>query len=194
MAWLPIYAAESDLPLLVSFLNSSEEIAFVVSDGLGKWKAVPTIERLRDGRYCLWHVPSGPLPLFRGAQEDPLEIENPFAGWTEVKSGADASQPYFGPGHPGVFWLKLLTRETHRMTREPLIGLSSFEWIGNHYRVLGSFAKPQTERFWKTLRLWVRKYAVQVPRGGPRNATPPEIWAFPGAQSMFKAGVGGGNS
>ncbi len=194
MAWLPIYAAESDLPFLVSFLNSSKDIAFIVSNGPGKWIAVPAIERLRDGRYCLWHVPSGSLPLFRGAQENFDEIENPFAGWAEVKSGADPSQPYFGPGHPGVFWLNVHTSETHRMTREPLVGLSSFEWIGNHYKILGSFPKPETEKFWKALRRWVQKHAVQVPRGGPNNPTPAEIWALPGAQSLFQNGVSGGNN
>ena len=193
MAWLPMYLSESDLPSLQSHLNASEEIAFIVPNGTGKWIAVSSLESLVNGRYCLWHIPSGPLPLDRGPNEKPGEITNPFAGWVEARTGADTSQPYFGAGHPGVFWLGVYTKQTDRMSGEALVGLSSFGWIGNHYRIIGSAAKPETEKFWKALGRWVKKHAVKIPRGGPQQATPTEIWAFSGAQVMFENGVKGGN-
>jgi hypothetical protein len=73
-----------------------------------------------------------------------------------------------------------------------LVGLSSFEWIGNHYKSIGSAVQPETEKSWKALGRWVKKFAVKVPRGGPQQSTPPEIWAFSGAQAMFEAGAKGG--
>lgn len=191
MAWLPFYAIADDVLALLAYLNSSTEIAFIVSNGTGKWIAADSLASLPDGRHCLWHVPGGPLPLFRGANESPGEIANPFLGWSEARSGADRSQPYFGAGHPGVFWLNVDLRENEAAAHEILVGLSSFEWIGNHYRMIGHPAKPETEKFWKALGRWVKRTAIKVPRGGPQYCTPPEIWAFPGAQAMFEAGAKG---
>lgn len=192
MPWLPLYAAERDLAELLAKLNASSEIAFVVPHGPGQWLAVKSLASLVAGRYCLWHVPSGPLPLFRGASEQPGQIADPFAGWTEVKAGAEPSTPYFGAGHPGVFWLNVRIG-TASPTEVPSVGLSSFEWIGNHYRIIGSSAQPETERFWRALQRWIKKVAVKVPRGGPSEPTSPEIWALAGAQALFAAGARGGN-
>ncbi len=194
MAWLPIYAAERDLPVLLSFLNASEEIAFVVSGGPGRWIAVKNLLSLTDGRYCLWHVPSGVLPLIRGVGQPTGVIADPFQGWSEVRGGADSTQPYFGAGHSGVIWLNVHSAGKHWSSGKPQVGLSSFEWVGNHYKVIGSSAKPETESFWKNLRRWVQKHAVKVPRGGPQSPTLPEIWAFPGAQALFEIGMEGGNN
>lgn len=194
MAWLPFYASENDIPALLSHLNASEDLAFIVSDGPGKWIAKNAIDALADGRHCLWHVASGPLPLFRGAKVPPGEIANPLVGWSEVRAGADPTNPYFGAGHPGVFWLNLYSRVTDRVSGESLVGLSSFEWIGNHYKSIGVAAKSETEKYWKSLALWMKTLAVKVPRGGPRQPTPPEIWAFSDAQALFEAGIEGGNN
>ncbi len=76
-----------------------------------RWIAVPRLETLPDGRYTLWHVPSGPLPLLYGNQpgqrgpacehphvgramtlaqalgrEDGI-IEDPWSGWVERNPG-----------------------------------------------------------------------------------------------------------
>ncbi len=192
MAAIMMYLSETDVPTLLSHLNASEEIAFIVSNGPSRWIAVRTLGALANGRHCLWHIPSGPLPLFRGADEVPGEITNPFSGWSEVKAGADPTKPYFGAGHPGVFWLSVYTKNTHSVPGETLIGLSDFGWIGNHYRIIGSAAKPETEKYWKALGRWVKKHAIKVPRGGPQLSAKPEIWAFRGAQAMFEAGAKGG--
>lgn len=194
MPWLPFYASQNDLPALLSHLNASEEVAFIVSNGPGQWIAIKTLKALEDGRYCLWHRPGGALPLFRGAKVTPGEIADPFLGWSEERAGADSTNPYFGAGHPGVFWLNIHCSVTDRLSGEPLVGLSSFEWIGNHYKSVGVISKPETEKYWKNLRRWVETVATKVPRGGPLEPTPPEIWAFSDAQALFETGVKGGNN
>ena len=193
MSWLPMYATERDLLALLSYLNESDEIAFIVSDGTGKWIAGRTVESLKDGRHCLWHVPSGALPLVRGAKAVPGEIDDPFAGWSEAQAGADPTQPYFGAGHPGVFWLNIRSR-VRPVSGEEQVGLSTFEWIGNRYKVVGSAAHADTERCWKALFRWVKQNATKVPRGGPQESTPPEIWAFEDAQAKFESGMRGASS
>jgi hypothetical protein len=191
MPWLPIYCNESDQMELLSYLNESEEIAFIVSAGAGRWVAVKNIEILRPGRYCLWHIPSGPLPLWRGVWDAPGEISNPFDSWIEARPGADTSLPYFGSGQHGVIWLNIHGMQTDKLTETQTMGMSSFEWIGNHYRPIGNEASIQTLKFWKMLRKWIKKKAYQVPRGGPQQSTKPEIWAFRGASDMFEDGVKG---
>lgn len=193
MPWLPIYADDSDFSVLVDHLNQCEEIAIIASVDAGKWAAVARIEQLKPGRYCLWHVPSGPLPLFRGAHEPLGLIEDPFSGWVEVKAGADTSQPYFGAGHPGIIWLNIRGSDANHLSGLTTIGLTSFEWIGNHYKSIGSSAHPDTEKFWKSLGRWVRKNSVKVPRGGLSQSTSPEIWAFAGAASQLESGARGGS-
>jgi hypothetical protein len=191
MPWLPIYCNESDQQEILSYLNEHEEIAFIVSDGPGRWIATRRIESLEPETYCLWHIPSGPLPLLRGLMDTPGEIVNPFDGWTEIRPGADASLPYFGPANPGVIWLNIHGMKTDKLSGAPLVGLSSFGWIGNHYRIIGIPAKIETETFWKMLRKWTRKQARLVPRGGPGKLVRPEIWAFRGASDMFENGIEG---
>jgi hypothetical protein len=194
MPWLPFYASQADLTSLLAHLNASEEIAFVVSPRPGYWVAIQEMDSLSYRPHCLWHVPSGPLPLFRGVMNTPGEITNPLGGWAEVIAGADPSTPYFGAGHPGVFWLNVLPEGVCRLSGATTVGLSSFEWIGHRYKSSGSAAKPETQRWWRTFGLWMKKSATKVPRGGPAASTPPEIWAFPGARTMFDQGVKGGNN
>jgi hypothetical protein len=193
MPWLPIYAAEKDYSEILEHLNQSNEIAFIVSIGAGKWVAVDSIKEFNPGRHCIWHVPSGPLPLFKGVDEKSEQIINPFDGWKEIKAGANSSTPYFGAGHPGVIWLNVRSHQTDKLSGIITIGLSSFEWIGNHYKAIGSPANPETEKFWKSLGRWVKKQAIKVPRGGPEQNTQPEIWAFSNAISIFESGAKGGN-
>ena len=190
MPWLPMYASEKDYQLLLEYLNESDEIAFIVSDGPRRWKAVHTIEAMSHGRYALWHLPAGPLPLMRRGQEIKETIADPFSGWEEAERGGNLSVPWFGPGPVGILWLNIRAG-AHTNSGEPLVGMSSFEWIGNHYRIIGSPADPSTERFWKALKRWVKKRAVYVPRGGPSVDSKPEIWAFPEAQLMFAANIKG---
>ena len=67
--WLPMYLHGNDLELLCEWLNAEKEIAFLVSNGERKWIAVDRVEKpLIEGKYILWHIPSGPIPVQEKAQ------------------------------------------------------------------------------------------------------------------------------
>ncbi|MEJ2155276.1 MAG: hypothetical protein P8X96_08055 [Desulfobacteraceae bacterium] len=184
MPWLPIYIDKIDLKMLIDWINAEKNIAFIEGNGPKKWKAVNSIERYEDKRHCLWHCESGPLPLLRKRLPDG-KILDPFKGWKERRTGADSSTPYFGAGHPGVYWLNARTESTYK---SGFLGLSSFEWIGNWYKGIGIVAHPATKKWWDRLRRWVKKQAVRIPRDGEWNGNNPEIYAFPSALDKIKRG------
>lgn len=176
MPWLPMYVNREDSGLLRSLLNEDRDIAFIVAAGKRKWKALPMMQSFQDGRYCIWHIPSGPLPLTGGFLGDG-RVKDPWAGWKEKRTGADAAQPYFGAGHPGIIWLNLLTCSLGEPEK---IGLSSFEWIGNRYSSIGHPAPAATKKWWEALRKSIARATVKLPReegAGLKN----EIYTFAGA-------------
>nr|QQZ49186.1 hypothetical protein JKL49_18915 [Phenylobacterium glaciei] len=173
---------------MLEMLNDDPEVAFIVADGVGRWKAVETISALSGERHAFWHVASGPLPLLAAAHDSPdSEVEDPWQGWAERRAGADPNTPYFGAGHPGIFWLNLKNR-SH--ANEQTIGLSSFEWIGHRYAKLGKVVEPSTDKWWKRLGATIRRSSSKVPRGGPKGSFKPEIYALPGAACAFAEGKG----
>jgi hypothetical protein len=87
-----------------------------------------------------------------------------------------------------VYWLNLRT-DPDRPRKNAEIGLSSFEWIGHHYRQIGSRPDPLTERHWKALRRWVGKVAVKIPRTGDADDPALEVFAFPEALAAIKTGT-----
>lgn len=186
MPWLPLYVFGEDPDILLAMLNDDVEAAFIVSDGNHRWKAVETLTTLAEERYAIWHVPSGPLPLLDAVHENPDgEITDPWKGWTEKRTGADPTTPYFGAGHPGIFWLNLKNRS---QANERTIGLSSFEWIGHRYAKIGQGVEPATDKWWRQLNASVRRLSSKVPRGGPKGTFKPEIYALPGAVRAFAEG------
>jgi hypothetical protein len=186
MPWLPLYIDETDARRLLGLLNCDPEAAFIVSISPGKWIAQKSIDSVADFRYCLWHCPSGSLPLVGGTGEPDGVISDPWAGWTELRAGADPRVPFFGAGHPGVIWWNVRT-QSHRTSG---IGLSSFEWIGNRYRILGFPAHPTTEAWWKRLRKLVKSQkAVRIPRSGPLDGRNAEIWSLPSALDKIREGI-----
>jgi hypothetical protein len=186
MAWLPLYATEKDLQNVFRLLSDDEDAAFLVSNGPRKWIATSRCEYSGDAIYCIWHVPSGPLPLLRAQGIEAGCVDNPWGGWTEQRTVADPTTPYFGAGHPGIIWLN--ARAKSKRTPDA-IGMSSFEWIGNHYRCIGNAATPETERFWKRLGKAIKKGAKRLPRGAPWDGPHPEIWALPDALEDIRAGT-----
>ena len=134
MPWLPLYATETDLKWLLEVLGENPELAFLVSAGEHRWIAVKKVEYSADCRICLWHIPSGPLPLLREKGQEIGVVGDPWKGWTEERAGAGTSNPYFGAGHVGMIWLNARAQGKHKKGG---IGLSSFEWIGNRYSLLG---------------------------------------------------------
>jgi hypothetical protein len=196
MPWIPMYVIEEDARVLLTWLTESTQIAFLLSDGTGRWKAVHELNELPNAPVNMWHIPSGALPLLGKERHDPVkEIAPPWNGWTEQRSGADKHLPYFGPGWPGVMTLnlQLVSRRTqgeHPSSQQApsSIGLSNVGWIGNRYKLIGSAAKPETERFWKMLRRFVASHTTKIPRTGSLDGPDREIYAFPSALDEIRNG------
>ena len=202
MAWLPMYLLESDVEFLNDWLNQESDIAFLASNGRNRWIAqneYRIIQDLKSGhsnyvlrKYSLWHIPSGPLPLlssnsgsgnlkFNAGDWMNDKIDDPWKGWTELRTGADPATPYFGAGHPGVFHLEI------RVSSKTDIPISNFQWIGNHYKIIGNGADKSTEVFWNKLRRMVKRIATHIPRCND-NKGRNEIYAFPKAYQDIKDG------
>lgn len=204
MASIGMYILKNDLEFLNDWLNQEEEIAFLVSNGFKKWIAVKEFNLWEDlqrdeikygeqtfpipilyQQYLLWHVKGGALPLLK-----PLDgsvkllhnkpdntIDNPWLGWTELRTGADPFQPYFGAGCPAIINLEL------NLNSGIQIPISHFSWIGNHYKIIGTAAEKTTEIFWKRLRKVISKISTKIPPENNKDYKP-EIYALPNA---FKA-------
>jgi len=178
---------------VIRWLSDEPNIAFLLANGPKRWKAVQSVDRLADGRHGLWQHTGDPLVLLRESGVD-AAIANPWAGWQEARTGADPSTPYFGAGHPSVFWLNLRTSlrpysssqqarweagGAHLLGAKDVLSLSSFEWIGNGY---GKAPQP-THRCWQRLRNWVRRTATQLATAGE------SLWAFPSALAKLQGGI-----
>ena len=180
MATIKLYVNKKDERELLDLLNSEKEIAFLVSTGHKKWKAVKTVTEFPNKNLCLWHTKSGPLPLVSKTKIKE-EIENPWDGWTEKRTGANPNKPYFGPGWPGVIQLKL------RTDYDGEIKMSYLEWIGNHYSNIGIKAKESTKKLWSRLKREIGKKYSKIPRIDS-DKTKVEVYAFPGALEEIQLG------
>jgi len=189
--WIPMYVNDVDSRALLTWLANSSEIGFLVPDGARRWKAVREISGPPNYPFHVWHVPSGPLPLLGERRGDPDELINsPWDGWLERRPGADTRMPYFGAGHPGVLTVTFCLEskrawEGYKSTPKPpnAVGLSTVQWTGNHYRIIGNPSKPETEKFWKRLRRFVASQSTKIPRTGPLEGPNSEVFAF---RSVFK--------
>jgi hypothetical protein len=184
---IQFYADDIDFAQLWPLLSEDPEIAVILNVAPGRWIARMKVMPLDDGRYCLWHIPSGPLPLLSG---DPLAppstIEDPFAGWQEQRSSAIQSIPFFGTT-PLVVELGLF-RQSHEAPGG--IGQSFFGWIGDRYRSDGIPAAQSTYRWWRRLQISVKELAVEkITRWGPIHGPTAHIWAFPSAHAKILSGV-----
>ena len=158
-----------------------------------RWKAVGSVEGLKDGNHSLWHVPAGPLPLLLQDGPDRV-IPDPWEGWTEQRPGADPTTPYFGAAHPAVIHLELWARhrpyteeekgslpllDSHWDGDQDLLVASDFGWIG------GWNGRPpaQTRRWWNRLKAWFGRTATPLADG---RVT---FWAFPSALRKLKGGM-----
>lgn len=183
MPWLPLYICEDDLALISNWLSADEDISLITQIGPGEWKAVLQFEISEPGRYHLYHTGCGPLPLIsKHKNEADSIIKNPFDGWKELRSGANPKLPYFGPGVPSVFSFNV------RLEKNSKIGLSSFEWIGNHYSIIGISAPALSKKWWSKLNRWTKKHANRIPRSGFEGQGKPEIWAFETALKEIESG------
>lgn len=120
---------------------------------------------------------------------DPLEqVVSPWEGWREKRPGADTSKPYFGAGHPGVMWLNVRCVSRSITEKPGAIGMSVIQWIGNHYKMIGNAAKPETEKFWKRLRRFIASNSTRIPGAGAVDGPFPEIYAFKSALEEIQNG------
>jgi hypothetical protein len=134
--WIGFYVDEPDIELFRERLNADLEIAFILPEGPGRWRAVWQVDEAQ-GQTMLWHVPGGPLPLLVPSAQDIL-IEDPFAGWQELEPGRDRTVPYFGPGWPATLLLKLFPPGWRGLPRH-YIPVSGLGWYG---RMLGTSSAP----------------------------------------------------
>jgi len=179
-----MYLDGEDLQELTNWLNEEQDISIIKSIGEGKWKAISNISISSNGRYCLYHKQCGPLPyLKKNLIGKELMISDPFSGWKEMKSGANPDNPYFGAGHPAIFWLNV------RVATDQEVPMSSFEWIGNHYSIIGNPAPEAATKWWNRLRRRVKKVSTHIPRSGPINGKQKEIYSFPNALRKIENGL-----
>ena len=184
MAWIPMYVVEKDLPEISNWLNKDPNIALIESIGKGMWQAKENFIISSEGRYCLYHKLAGSLPLVAENIDDKdTAIENPFLGWTELRSGSDKSCPYFGPGHTAIFLFDV------KLNSDNKIGMSSFEWIGNHYSTIGESAPEVAKKWWGKLGRWIRKETTKIPRNDTWSKDKPEIYAFYNALNEIQNGA-----
>lgn len=204
MGCLSVFLDEQDAKNLINWLNQEQEIAFIVADGLNRWKAVSTVASLEDGEHSLWHVPGGELTLW-GACDFEEIIADPWNGWTtEPRTRAFPNipllvQPYFEVAHPAVIWLDLRTRHRPYSQQErnelrvlnasllrdtDYMMVSDFQWIGNHYQP----APQQTHQWWKRLKKWVEREAVRLRQFNDAKGKFDRwsFWAFPSAFQKLK--------
>ncbi|WP_146210129.1 hypothetical protein [Vitiosangium sp. GDMCC 1.1324] len=181
--WLGLYAEDTDVLFLRDRLNEDSEIAFLMPEGPGRWRAVWQLDELL-GKTMLWHVPGGPLPLLRPGERDSI-IEEPFAGWEELRPGMDYSVPYFGPGWPSTLLLEIYTRGW-RGLRADVIPLSGISWYG---RTNLKGPSASTRKWWSRFRGWMRNQSVCITRSGTLDGPQPDIWAMPAALRSIRVGV-----
>jgi hypothetical protein len=167
-------------------LNADPDIAFIVEAGEGRWIATRRMDSVSSGRHCLWHCPSGPLPLVGHIGSPVAEVTDPFAvGQKSEAAGTTAS-------HSSAQATPESSGGTSKMNPSelPVSGLSSFEWSGNHHKIIGRPAKPETEAWWKRLRNTIKRLkALRVPRSGPLDGPGAEIWTLPSALQKIRNGM-----
>jgi hypothetical protein len=200
MPCISIFADEEDAKVLLDWLNSEEEIAFIIPDitqdsPQQKWKAIRTIDSFNDGKYSLWHISGGLLP-FVNVPDSPQVVFDSWKACIEQHASANSTKTYFGLGHSAEIRLELWLRhhpysETEKTTlpvliswwmeNKDLLAASDFQWIGNRYEQ----APQQTHRWWKRLKVFVARKAIRLTPSGQRWS----FWAFPSAFRKLKNGM-----
>jgi hypothetical protein len=202
------FANNQDSGVLLDWLNTDKEIAFIIQDlshegSQRKWKATHVVDRWTEEKYCLWHIPGGSLPLLR-MTPDPYEpIADPWSGWLEQRPAYDALTPYFG-GHPAEISLEIHPRHqpytaTERMALRrqnslymgdtDILPLSSLRW-GNRY----STPSQQTWQWWQKLTEWMLQNATLLKKDKEitektNNSVEHCYWSFPSASEKLKSGI-----
>jgi hypothetical protein len=181
-----LYATAADLMQVLAHLNADEEIAFLVSAGSDRWRAVEQVRALEPGRTLIWHRPGGPLPLL---QPDGAEtvIANPFAGWAERVSSQAGRVPFFG-SIPAIVTLDVPLVAAVEEGRVPM---SALGWIGQRYQTAGRPAAAATAAWWRRVQRWIANLGVPVQRAGMARGRSSIVFALPEARQRLAAGIPG---
>ncbi len=181
MPQIDLCLTEDDLAALGGLLSSSGELAAILPNGPHQWIASGKFELKSSSVFYLWHIPSGALPLLQldGKQS---WIEDPFRGWTELRTGANSYVPYFGAGWPGVFLLTIHTGN------KKSIGMSGVGWIGNRYSAIGLVPNKSTSTFWKKLRNSFKANFAEVYSAND-SKWKSKVYTFPKALQLIKSGT-----
>ena len=181
-----LYATPADLLLVLTRLNADEEIAFLVSTGSDRWRAVEQVPGLAPGRTLLWHRPGGPLPLLKPDGTETV-ISDPFAGWVERVPSNAGWVPFFG-SIPAIVTLDLPSVAAAAEQRVPM---SALGWIGQRYQAAGRPAASATVAWWRRLQRWVAGVGVAVQRAGMERQRGSTVFALPEAHRQLAAGLPG---
>lgn len=174
MPCISFFADQEDAEILLNWLNSEAEMAFVVphitSDSpQPQWQVTPTINSFQDGHYTLCHL---------------------------CVLSDKSTTPDLSPGHPAVIRLQLWLRhhpysDTEKatlpvlvswwMTGEHLLPASDFQWNGDRYQK----APQEIWRWWRRLKAFVTRQAIPLTPSGQRWS----FWAFPSALCKLKSGM-----
>jgi hypothetical protein len=183
MPSIPFYALDADLDLVLDHLNADPEIAFIVANGPGLWRAVERRAGLPTGHHLLWHRRGGSPPLID--REGDGVIDDPLAGWEERVTSAIPGVPYFGS-------VPMIIAFDVAHEKGKLVPMSAFGWIGDRYRAIGQGAAKDTTKWWNALEKWIRERTREVRRGGAAGASAGgTVAAFPAAAARLDAGAPG---
>jgi len=176
--------------LVLAWLNADPDIAFLVPDGPGRWRASRQVPELPDGTHALWHVPGGPLPVIEAdGQWLGRTVADPFRGWTELRRGGDPTIPWLGDPaciiHMGLWPGGAPLTKPRVEDPADQIGTSSFSWIGNQWAATRGPASPATSKWWQRLRRWIQREGVALPEHIARLRRPMRTWAFPDAFAVI---------
>lgn len=202
MPFLCMYLVDDDVRTLCEMLNDDPDIALIVPDGPGRWKAQRSVPTLPDGHYALWHIPSGPISLYPTKPKAPPKVvKNPFRGWKELVN-FQPGVPWFGAAPLGIFNLTLrrqagppdrifrpstLARPWTAPASE-VIGRSDLDWVGRYYSIIGDVPAKSTQQWWTGFKRRVDKLATGISCSGPLYQKPTDMRAFPAALAAIKAG------
>ena len=203
MPWLTMYLVDPDVNTLCAMLCDDPDVALIRADGPGRWKAQCEIPTLPDGEHGLWHIPSGPIELHSTVPKAPPKVvKDPFRGWKEIVTPRQPGVPWISTGALGVIWLRVrrkagpatstfspYTDPSWRAPANEVIGMSTFNWIGSYYSIIGERPAKSTQLWWQSLRRRIAKVAEQIPSTGRRSDTRKSVWAFPAALEQIKRGV-----
>ena len=186
-----VYATKNDADALRQWINCEPDIAWIVKvtehANACQRKAVNAIDALQEQTYALWHIKSGSLNIPSGDRNIPdATIADPFAGWRQTTQRRGATSPWFGGNLPGPYSFHFA--EAGREAPGSL-ARSGFTWLEDRFKSTGMPAHPDAKLWWKKLRRFLDKSAVQVPWASATNRKRIAMaYVFPEARLQIDAG------